>query len=158
MPFVILPLFFYISALKAQERKKRYGFLVVAALLIYIGYALKGSVIILLVGAVVFLFLSRPVKQALACSCTMAAIFLACTIIFSAVVNTTGFVTKEELQKEQYPLTHWIMMGLNGKGGYTHSDSLFTRKAGDYTQKKRPPSQKLATGWSNTELQAFLHI
>ena len=136
MPFVILPLFFYISALKAQERKKRYGFLVVAALLIYIGYALKGSVIILLVGAVVFLFLSRPVKQALACSCTMAAIFLACTIIFSAVVNTTGFVTKEELQKEQYPLTHWIMMGLNGKGGYTHSDSLFTRKAGDYTQKK----------------------
>lgn len=129
-----------------------------AALLIYIGYALKGSVIILLVGAVVYLFLSRPVKQALACSCTMAAIFLACAVIFSTVVNTAGFVTKEELQKEQYPLTHWIMMGLNGKGGYTHSDSLFTRGAGDYTQKRRLPLQRSGIGWSNTGLQAFLHI
>lgn len=136
MPFVIIPIFLYISALKTKKAFKRYLYLFLFAALVFIGYSLKGSVAIILAAAVVFLFLSVPVKRALACMSTVAAVFLVCMLAFHSLVSTLNFAPAEELNEQQYPMTHWIMMGLKGNGGFNQADSRFTRKSGTYDEKR----------------------
>lgn len=136
MPFIVVPLFLYVSALKTENKAKKYISLVFAAALIFIGYSLKGSAIILLVGAVVYLFLSVPVKKALTGAGSLLAVFLVCMLAFQSFSASLNFTSKEELYEQQYPLTHWIMMGLSGHGGFSQKDSTFTRNSGNYDQKK----------------------
>ena len=137
MPFVIIPIFLYISALKTKKIFKRYLYLFLFAALVFIGYSLKGSVAIILAAAVVFLFLSVPVKRALACMSTVVAVFLVCMMAFNSLVSALNFAPAKELDEQQYPLTHWVMMGLKGNGGFNQEDSSFTRKSGaTYDERK----------------------
>lgn len=136
MPFVIIPLFLFVSALKTTGTNRRYLYLILFAALVFIGYSLKGSVAIILIGVAVFLFLSVPVKRALACISTVGAVFLVCMLAFNSLVTTLNYATPEELNERQYPITHWIMMGLKGNGGYNRADSDFTDKSGTYDEKK----------------------
>ncbi len=44
--------------------------------------------------------------------------------------------TIEFNKNEQYPITHWMMMGLKGNGGYNLSDSNATSSQKKYQDKK----------------------
>lgn len=136
MPFVIIPLFLYISALKTKRTAGRYIYLILSAALVFAGYSLKGSAAIILIGAVVFLFLSVPAKRAFACMSTVIGVFLVCMLAFNSLVAVLNFAPPEQLNERQYPVTHWIMMGLKGNGGYNRADSNFTDKSGTYDEKK----------------------
>lgn len=137
MPFIIAPLYLFVSALKTEKASRKYLSFGLAAVLVFFGYSLKGSAIILLVGAVVYLFLSVPVKKALTGAGSLLVVFLVCMLVFQSFSASLNFTSKEELYEEQYPLTHWIMMGLGGSGGFNQKDSIFTRNSGNYDEKKR---------------------
>lgn len=143
MPFIVVPLYLYVSALKSEKPIRKYLSFGFAAVLIFVGYSLKGSAIILLVGAVVYLFLSVPVKKALAGTGSLLAIFLVCLLAFQSFSASLNFTSKEELYEQQYPLTHWVMMGLSGHGGFSQKDSSFTRNSGNYDQKKAATMEEI---------------
>lgn len=136
MPFVVIPLYLYICALETTSVKRRYFYLVLFSVLVFLGYSLKGSVCILLACAVVFFFLKAPFQQALASTVTVVSAFLICLLSFQAFVSSLNFTTPEELNERQYPLTHWVMMGLKGNGGYNPEDSNYTDHSGTYEEKK----------------------
>ena len=136
MPFVVIPLYLYVCALETTSFKKRFMYFILFSILVFWGYSLKGSAAIVLACAVVFAFFKVPFKQAIINTVTMASIFVICLFSFNVFVSSLHFTTPEELNERQYPLTHWVMMGLKGNGGYNAEDSNFTDNSGTYEERK----------------------
>lgn len=136
IPFAVIPIYLFLCAVKSQKRVVKYIQLFFCGALILIGYELKGSLLILLLGTIIYTFLTIPIKRALAILLAVVAGFGSFYMVFNLSVKAMSFTSEEELYEQQYPLTHWIMMGLNGNGGFNQKDSTFTRKSGNYDEKK----------------------
>lgn len=136
MPFCILSIYLFICAYDSKKTVPKIILFFFSGVTCAIGYALKGSIVIVLVAAVVYMIYKGGIKKMLLGSGTIIAGFLAFTIAFSGIVSAFNIADKETSDKEKYPITHWIMMGLNGKGGYNREDSKITAHAGDYNEKK----------------------
>lgn len=52
-------------------------------------------------------------------------------------------ITSEMSDKNEFPWTHWIMMGMNHYGGYLQEDVDFSYNAGNYEEKKTAEIQEL---------------
>jgi len=146
IPFTTMSVYFIILSVKSpkEQKVKKIVYLVISALLISVGYTIKGSLLIILAGAVVYLALCGKLKEAIINIVSIILAFVVFTAGINTFVSSFNFTTKEELYQEQYPINHWIMMGLHGNGGFYQNDSTFTRHAGNYDQKKEANNKKIA--------------
>lgn len=136
MPFVMLALYLFVSALQCGQKGKSAALLICAALTCFVGFKIKGSVLILPVVGVAFGLLRCGWKPALAgLACTLA-LTVVLSAGFQSLVLGLGVTTKEDDWEQRYPVTHWVMMGLRNPGGFNQEDSTFTARAGNYEQKK----------------------
>lgn len=143
MPFAILSVYLFICGYDSQKLFNKIALFFFSGVACAVGFALKGSVIIVLVAAVIYMIYKGGIKKILLGSSTIVAGFLILTIAFNGLVSSLNITTDEILEKEKYPLTHWVMMGLKGKGGFDQDDSTFTRKAGNYEEKKAANIQEI---------------
>ena len=65
------------------------------------------------------------IKKILLGSGTIIAGFLVIAIAFNGLVSSLQITDEETLYREQYPLTHWVMMGLKDDGNFDQADSTF---------------------------------
>lgn len=146
IPFTTMSIYFCILSVKQPKEKhlKRIIYLVVSALCISVGYTLKGSLLVILVGVIVYLALSNKLKYACISIISIVLAFCVFTMSINTFVKSFNFTTEEELYEQRYPINHWIMMGLHGNGGYYNDDAVFTRHAGNYDQKKKAANAKIA--------------
>ena len=130
MIFLSAALYFYVRVIK--DKANYYLNLSIFSVLVALGTSFKVSVLILAIAAIIDIILkSKNIKQ------TIISLFLVITISFG------GFITLKSanehspfLPKYDYnytiPYTHWVMMGLNGLGGYCDDDyQLITLKQPD---------------------------
>lgn len=75
---------------------------------------------------------------------------LAAVISMSVILGCTGKMTShimlidQEMQdRYEFPVTHWIMMGLNKHGGYQESEVQYTYKFTSYDEKKAANLKKI---------------
>lgn len=59
------------------------------------------------------------------------------SVLSGIVIGSFNIAEKEELEEIQFPPTHWIMMGLHGRGNYNSDDFWFTVNSGNYRTKKK---------------------
>lgn len=106
----------------------------------FIGYKIKGSVIILIPAFLIYFIVFTKKFNILKHICQFS-LFLAGCVIMSVlsgiVIGSFNIAEKEELEEIQFPPTHWIMMGLHGRGNYNSDDFWFTVNSGNYEQKKK---------------------
>ena len=123
MAFLSAALYFYICVIK--NKGNRYVNLVLFSLLCGFGASLKVSVLILAIAAVIDIVLkTKDLKT------TAVSLVLVLAIAFGGFA---GFKYAHEhspfLPEYDYdytiPYTHWVMMGLNGLGGYSDDDYQF---------------------------------
>ena len=120
MVFLSAALYFYISAIK--NKGNRYVNLVLFSLLCGFGASLKVSVLILAIAAVIDIVLKNEDLKTTAISLVL--------VLVIAFGGFAGFKYAHEhsafLPEYDYnytiPYTHWVMMGLNGLGGYNDDD------------------------------------
>lgn len=146
IPFTAISVYLVILGAKTEKDKlfKKILYLFLAGLTIAIGYTLKGSLLVVLVGAIVYLILCNKPKQALiSCASIIVAVAIFITGI-NAFVRSFNFTNEEELFEQRYPTNHWIMMGLKDDGDFNQEDSTFTRNAGNYDQKKAAANKQIA--------------
>ncbi len=148
IPFTVISIYFII---KGQEKIKQNKhdfhlsviYFCISGIFIAIGFVIKGSILIILVGAVVYIFLCGNIKKTL----ISIVYILLSTFIFIFSINTfissMNIVSQEELYAQKFPVQHWLMMGLNGNGGFNQKDASFTAHAGNYDQKKQANIQKI---------------
>ena len=125
IPFVIGSLYCFVVAVKCVSRKKIILFALSGALC-YIGFQIKGSVAVFLIAVLIYLVLQFGIKRAVKFVLPFVLSFVLLFGSFTAVIKASNIIPEELSERYQYPLTHWVMMGVNNVGGYERADSRYT--------------------------------
>ena len=135
MIFLSAALYFYVCTVKGKGN--RFINLVMFSLLVAFGASMKVSVLVLAIAALIDIVMkSENIRQ------TVISFALVAAITFGGF---TGFKYAHEhspfLPEYDYnltiPYTHWVMMGLNGLGGYCDDDyQLITLKQPDVASRQ----------------------
>lgn len=136
MPFTVLSLYLFIRAYESDKPAAKIGLYCACALSIAVGYLLKGNVVVVLIGVILFVLVKGGVKKIMVGAGITVAAFIISVAVINILISSLHMTTEEERYNYQYPLTHWVMMGLKGDGGFDQEDSSFTNAAGNYDQKQ----------------------
>lgn len=138
MPFVMLSVWLFLKALKKDSVLKTVILISLSMVCVCIGYKIKGSVIILVLAYIiysVFLFEKKRLKLFFTRIISVCAAFVIALAGVGAFINSFGLSDVNESYWREFPVTHWIMMGLFDRGGYNEDDFWYTETQGDYDQK-----------------------
>ncbi len=136
LPFVIGSVYLAKTALSNENKKKKYVLLGACGLVIFLGFKLKGNEIVMVVAVVVYLFLKYGFKRAACLALAVVIGFGVSYAAYSAAFRLAVHIPGELFDKYEMPYTHWVMMGLNGKGGYNREDSRFSNSFANIDEKK----------------------
>lgn len=130
MPFGIFGLYLFILAIKKDksERVKKYIMLFCAGAILFIGYKFKGSIGVIFAACIIYALLKCKIKEFACIALAFVVGFGSFMMLFKAGYNYLNLVSEEDVEHYEYPYTHWVMMGLDGLGGYNKQDSIFTAK------------------------------
>jgi 4-amino-4-deoxy-L-arabinose transferase-like glycosyltransferase len=164
MPFTVLCVYFAITALE-HSRKNAHKFNVkmlistaLSAVFLTIGYSIKGSVIVLLPALLIFFLLTgivetrhkkillsvlrfkkRLIKTALVKKLQMCAVlavvFVGVNILVGTLMAIPHIYTDDSRYEYEFPKIHWVMMGMQGNGGYSDNDYHLTFSSGNKDEK-----------------------
>ena len=124
MIFVSLTVWLYTS----EDKRFRSVYIKYAlmGLTIGIGTLIKGSIIIMLVAVFIHLII-RGIKN-IRFALVTALVILSLNTAWGAYINNCSWIDLSESDKYEFPVVHWLMMGLNttDMGEYSHDDYEFT--------------------------------
>lgn len=126
LPFCIGSIYLFVVAINSEKKMQKYILFTLSGVLVFLGYKLKGSIMILLATAFVYVFLKMNIKQVACIALALIAGFGSIGAIYSATFNNLDIITEEQSDRYEYPYTHWVMMGLKGLGHYNLKDSNYT--------------------------------
>ncbi|MCD7885433.1 MAG: hypothetical protein LUI87_17290 [Lachnospiraceae bacterium] len=104
-------------------------------------------------------FPERKIKacllHTLAALCSFAIVFAASNLLIERALA----VSDEMIEEYEIPLTHWVMMGLKGNGGYNSDDYAFTTGISGYQEKVDATVSEIKERLSNLGAKGLLkHI
>ena len=136
MLYPVMILYLYLRLREASGWRKKLIDCVLIAVAAWIGSEVKFTVMILVVAAVVDMLLRCEWKN-LCCvlGCIVAA-FLLCNTAYQADIYHYH-LERETADQMNTPLLHWVMMSLQGDGGYNAEDYDFTRSFTDTKQRDK---------------------
>ena len=144
MPFVSAGIYLYIRCRHENNTKRCYIFLAACGSIIAFGYKIKGSVIILLAAIIVDLFLHKySAKSVIIKITTLISSFAVIVLMLNFVSLKVLDTSKDEIEKYEFPMVHWIMMSADGKGGYNGEDFLYTQSFEGYDNKTNADLERL---------------
>lgn len=143
MLFPALLLFLYLEVQACKSIRNRVILSILLAAIATLGALIKITVLIMLIAIIIESLLCRPWKQ--------TALFASISIL----IVWAGFTTLQMIIyphhidthiAEQYntPYLHWIMMGLQGNGGYNAADYEFTRSFTDTVERDTALIQEIS--------------
>lgn len=126
---LLFPALFYYLYLRFKEqekREKKIQFALLMAVVLTVGMLIKFTVAIVLVAVVIDSLLSYNWRDTV----LFASISILFGIIAFAILN--GYMYENHLDREECrqlntPYLHWVMMGMQGTGGYNPEDYDYTR-------------------------------
>lgn len=145
LPFVTIAVYLIMLGIKTSHDnlKRKLILLTLAGFVIALGYSIKGSLLVILAGGIVYTILSGKLKHSIISLICLVLAFGVSSIALGAFTDSFEISTQEERYEYQYPLNHWVMMGLGGNGGYNNDDSLYTKRAGNYDEKVKADNEKI---------------
>ncbi len=125
--FVISAIYFLSTSFTTKSGKKRIICFIISGMICFFGFKLKGSVLILVPATLLYM----PIKYNIKKSAKTILLFLMSFCLLwgsTSILNKTiPLISEESSNKYQFPVTHWIMMGLSGVGGFNDEDSDYTK-------------------------------
>ncbi len=147
----------YLYAREAVTWKRRVGFYAGMALVAAIGMEIKFTVAILVIAVGITMLLKDDLRHFLA----MAGIHIVVIAAVFALVNSAvypGLLDREQAKRQNTPLTHWVMMGLKGNGGYNPEDYTFTRSFSDPEERDAAIRREIKERLSQMGLPGYLEL
>lgn len=136
MPFMLGAVYFGLLAKKA-ENKSAFLFIISSALCIAVGFCIKGNIAIVAVAFLIYMLLTMSLKRFIAFLASTVICFTSVNAGIGAAMKGLGVISDETIEKYNFPYTHWVMMGLNGRGGYNDDDFRFTFHTEGFEAKKQ---------------------
>ncbi|MCI5494738.1 MAG: hypothetical protein MR407_00160 [Roseburia sp.] len=142
MVYPMLVLYLYLRLREETTWKKRILYGGVMALAAWIGCEIKYTVLIIVIAIVIEVLLRAEWKKALLIVGCSLAVFGICNAIYNAEVYGSH-LEKEIAEERNTPLLHWVMMSMQGDGGYNGADYEFTRSFTDLEQRDEALKAKI---------------
>lgn len=146
MPFVMGSVLLFLKGTQNKKTIRSIILFVLSSFLAIIGYRIKGSVIILPVAYIAYSFYSSDKQNFKKRLLDIAVIILSSVVsvfVISSAINAFKIADESEKEKYEFPLTHWIMMGLHDRGGYCDKDFWYTENSGNYEEKMQANIDKI---------------
>lgn len=136
LPFVAGSLYAFVKLEKAKKTEQIIRYSIVTGILCALGGMIKGTVYIITIAVIITLFLRKRGKELVM---ALTGIVVSALLLNGMILGIFygRYLTDDDLIKEQYPKTHWIMMGLNGNGAYNPQDYEFTDSFGNDAQARQ---------------------
>ncbi len=126
MPLMLSAIYFGILAVNVKTRKSAALYIALSSVSTAIGYLIKGNIAILAVAFLIYMLFKSGIKRFMTYLVAIILSFVIATSGISSVMKQTGAVTDEGVEKYSFPVTHWVMMGLYGRGGYNDEEFRYT--------------------------------
>lgn len=125
MPFAIIGLYLLIKCMKANNSKNKILLGILSGLIFFIGLKVRIVVAILLIASCAYILINKKVTHKLSIYLSLALGLVIGIFGFKLVYNHFDINLDENAE---FPITHWIMMGLNEDytGGYNGGDHDLT--------------------------------
>lgn len=136
MPLLLGAIYFGLKAKRSGD-KKVVIYTVASALCIAVGYSVKGNIAIIAVAFFIYMFLRMSFKRFIAFLLAAVICLASVSVGTKGIMKGLGVITDESLEAYSFPFTHWVMMGLNGRGGYNADDFQLTFHTEGYEAKKQ---------------------
>ena len=127
MPFAIIGLYFLIKCLKGTTSKNRLINGIISGFVFYMGLKVRIVVSILLIASLAYIIINNKIVYKLK---IFVVLFLGLIIGFLGFKLIQSNFNIELDKNASFPITHWVMMGLNEEysGGYNEQDHNLTLK------------------------------
>lgn len=118
MPFALLVLWAWTQYRKERRFRVRLALLAAMALAAFVGYAVKGSIAVVVVALVIQLFLEKKWKRALWGSVVIVLVFVGCLTMYQTWQHS-GLLDFSVQDAEGFPIELWFAYGSTGDGDYS---------------------------------------
>ncbi|PXV91493.1 hypothetical protein C8E03_10349 [Lachnotalea glycerini] len=130
MPFIMGLIYFFLLALREKKAVNKVIYTILATLIFYFGFQLRVTVIITLLAIGIYMLLQRREKlnKAGVLRLVKSVFIIAVTL---ALAGGCYHILEKKYVKFDYsqtafPVTHWLMMGAQGSGGFNTEDFNYT--------------------------------
>lgn len=129
---ILFPIGLLYLALKIEESDRRHlaGLCILSGIVAAIGSLIKPTVLIMAVAVSLSLLMRKKWKKAGFYIVSVGIMYLILTMAFRSYLYA-GYLDSELAKVKNTPSYHWVMMGLEGNGGYNPQDYEFTRSFSD---------------------------
>lgn len=135
--------------------RRQVAWTMLSGLLFFAAFLIKGSCVVFWLAAMVFLAITASPKRILKGLLVWLAVGVVGLLVWQAAI--AHLIPRDLFERYKFPATHWIMMGLNAKGGgYNQEDVNYTKSAGDYKAKQKAVAQRISERVSDFGLVGLL--
>lgn len=142
MVFPILIFRLYLAAREQRKPVKRLIIFALMGLAAGVGYGIKATVVIMLIAVIVDAALNQDLKKFVPMLPITAILMLACSLAAQGIIFR--HLDRDEAEKLETPILHWVMMGTVGNGTYRNDEYRFTRSFDDPAERKAAVRDRLA--------------
>lgn len=125
------------SFLSYQLRKRDVRFLILTAAILALGYKIKGSLGVILIALLIHIWLQKEkIKEHITQSLLLLVPFLLIAGFLTVLPGQFSFLDATEADKNEFPVEHWLAMGLVNSGGYNADVYWMTASTEGKTEKR----------------------
>ena len=142
MVFPILIFRLYLAARGQGKLIKRLLIFALMGLAAGIGYGIKATVVIMLIAVIIDAVLDRDFKRSIPMLPITVIMIVACTLAAQGII--IRHLDRDEAEKLETPILHWVMMGTVGSGTYNRNEYAFTKSFEDPAERRSAVTERLA--------------
>ncbi len=151
MPYVTGAIYFYLRYID----KYRLSDIMICGILTAIGYKFKGSVGLIIPAIILDMLVNRRRNGVKVITLTITVFAVICMIISKITCGVIN-IDSAELERYKFPLIHWVMMSLHGRGGYCGEDFRYTLSFVGYGNKINADMLRMTEKLSEMGVTGFL--
>ena len=150
MPYITGAVYFYIKYINKYKTSN----IIICSILTTVGYKFKGSAGLLIPAIILDMIINRR-RNRLKNISVLIIVFIIFCMALSKISAGIIRIDDAELEKYRFPLIHWIMMSIHGRGGYCAEDFRYTLSFNGYENKINADISRLAEKLSDMGFSGF---
>ena len=143
--FICLMVFCFAYFVKAENIKSKFLWVIASGISFAFCKSCEGITLISFVAALIYIIISfEKLKPMLIHIGTLVVSFILTLVVISGVYNVLGVIDYTQQDRYEFPVTHWIMMGLGETGEYCEDDYQATVSLESKQEKLEMHKQEIA--------------